>query len=184
MSPFHGRLSRGSLRSAVVTRFFAKPLRPLQAPITRDAACPAPSFDIGLGGSGASIAVYSPRACPSLAWLFACLRAARCNLGPRGVGFGMVISPPPHGMRLLSKDRHSPQIYFFSGLVADSGLHHSPRLARLTPSSFRRHLFHYWAVDSTLPRGACTPCGMFSLDVQPLPSCLDCKLGEIFIGDS
>ena len=46
-----------------------------------------------------------------LAWLLACLRAARCCLGPRGAGDALVstaLPRVPRGLRLHGKDRHPP----------------------------------------------------------------------------
>ena len=58
-------------------------------PITRDVAVPPPSFYIGRGTRGIT-RTDSPRAGSSLAWLLACLRVARCCLGPRGAGDALV----------------------------------------------------------------------------------------------
>ena len=59
-------------------------------PITRDGAIPASSFHIGRGYSGTHEELLPKSREPSLAWLLACLRAARCCLGPRGAGFALV----------------------------------------------------------------------------------------------
>jgi len=81
---------REDLRSAGVSRFFARPLR-YTGPLRSRRGHPLPSCYIAVRYSGTSIAGDSPRApCSSLAWLLACRCPTRCCLRPRGVGLALV----------------------------------------------------------------------------------------------
>ena len=81
---------REDLRSAGVSRFFARPLR-YTGPHRSRRGHPLPSCYIAVRYSGTSIAGDSPRApCSSLAWLLACRCPTRCCLRPRGVGLALV----------------------------------------------------------------------------------------------
>ena len=93
-------------------------------PITCDAAIPTPSFHIGRGTRGTTGTLLPKSLGTSLAWLLACLRVARCCLGPPVTRSS--IARVPHGLRLHGKDRHHTKMKGSRGYVSDSGLHAWP----------------------------------------------------------
>ena len=85
---------RGNLRSAGISRFFARPLR-LSSSHHLRRGLPTASFYIGCGTRVLPLRLTSPRApCSSLAWLTANRCVARCCLRPRGVGVALVSNVP------------------------------------------------------------------------------------------
>ena len=109
-------MHRGDLRSAVITRFIARPLR-LSGPHHLRRGHPAASFYIGRGTRVLAGVADSPRApCSSLAWLLACRWAARCCLRPRGVGFALVFNALAAWPAPTLRGSARSQNYLFSGL--------------------------------------------------------------------
>jgi hypothetical protein len=113
-------IDRGDLRSAGISRFFARPLRSYRSPSLASA-----SFG-RLLSRWQTILGYYPLdpGCftknlwnsPMLAWLLHCLRTTRCCLRPRGVGNTLVISALPVSPAPQHKGSAPSQNQTFSGL--------------------------------------------------------------------
>ena len=134
--------SRGDLRSAGITRLIARPSR-CTGPHHSRRGPSLPSFYIGQGTRGLPLAVYSPRALSSLAWLLLCRCTARCCLRPRGAAAShLSLSRSPHGLLPRGGDRPGPKLNGSRGYVSDSELHPSPRRTRYSsflPFGFLSH---------------------------------------------
>jgi hypothetical protein len=136
---------RGNLRSAGISRFFARPLR-LSGSHHSRRGHPTPSFYIGRGTRVLPLRMIpqelldrrSPGYLPAVAWLDAVL-----DPGVSALHSSLARSPP--GLLLFEGDRHSPKIQFSRGYVSDSGLHPSPRHTRL--SSFPAFAFSHYATE-------------------------------------
>ena len=121
-------INRGNLRSAGISRFFAKPLRSYWFPSLASA-----SFDRLLLCRPAILGYYCfDLQCftkdlwdiPTLARLLRCRCPTRCCLRPRGVGYRLSLPLYPFRLRLHRQDRHSPKILSSRGCGSDSG--HTP----------------------------------------------------------
>ena len=134
---------RGDLRSAIITRFNARPWR-LSGPHHSRRGHPWPSFYIGPGTRvlplrsipRGLLARRSPGYLPAVVQLDAVFDpgvSAPCSS----------LSHSPHGLRLFGGDRPFPKTSFSRGYVSDSGLHPSPRCSRL--SSFPAPAFSHYA---------------------------------------
>ncbi len=139
-------------------------------PITRDAAVPSPSFDIG---RGTRVVVRSIAQEPgtSLAWLLACLCAARCCLGPRGVGFALVSIALTAWPAPAWKGSARSQIQRFSGLCVR--FRATPFTSLLSLFLLRAFAFSRYTTERlTRPySGRPTRSRGLLLDRQPLPGC-------------
>ena len=86
--------SRGDLRSAGVSRVIARPLQHT-GPHHSQRGHPLALFPHWAGYSGTYEDTRPKSRVPSLPWLLACLRAARCCLGPRGAEGALVARARP-----------------------------------------------------------------------------------------
>ena len=136
---------RGNLRSAGISRFFARPLR-LSGSHHSRRGHPTPSFYIGHGTRVLPLRLIpqelldrrSPGYLPAVAWLDAVL-------DPGVSALHSSLPRSPLGLLLFEGDRHSPNIQYSRGYVSDSGLHPSPRHTRL--SSFPACAFSHYATE-------------------------------------
>ena len=124
--------NRGDLRSAGISRFFARPLR-LSGPHHPRRGLLLPSFYIGQDTRVLPLRSIpqelldrrSPGYLPAVVWLDAVYDpgvSALCSSLPHS----------PLGLRLVREDRLAPTIRISRGYVSDSGLHPSPRHTRLS----------------------------------------------------
>ena len=113
-------INRGNLRSAVVTRFIAKPLRSYRSPSLASASsgCLLLRWQTILGYYPLDPGCFTKNLweSPMLAWLLHCLRTTRCCLRPRGVGNTLVISAIPVSPAPQHKGSAHSQNQTFSGL--------------------------------------------------------------------
>ena len=124
--------SRGDLRSAGVSRLFAKPLR-LSDPHHSRRGHLTPSFHIGRDTRVLPLRLIpqelldrrSPGYLPAVVQLDAVL-------DPGGSASRSSFARSPHGLRPNGEDRHAPKIIGSRGYVSDSGLHPSPRCSCLS----------------------------------------------------
>jgi hypothetical protein len=123
---------RGDLRSAGISRLFARPLW-LSGPHHSRRGHLLPSFHIGQDTRVLPLRLIpqgllvrrSPGYLPAVVQLDAVFDpgvSALCSS----------LSHSPHGLRLFGGDRPIPKITFSRGYVSDSGLHPSPRCSRLS----------------------------------------------------
>ena len=140
VSPFHGQLNRGDLRSARVRRLIARPLQ-LSGPHHSRRGHPLPSFYIGQGTRVLPLRLIpqelldrrSPGYLPVVVQLDAVL-------DPGVSASHSSLTRSPHGLRPIGEDRHVPKINGSRGYVSDSGLHPSPRHTCLSTVSLARHV--------------------------------------------
>ena len=122
---------RGDLRSAVISRFIARPLRHT-GPHHLRRGHPASSFYVGYGTR--AWCGRLPKSPGNVARLVTCLSLSSSMLsGTPGVSaLRSSFTRSPLGLRPDGKDRHVPKIEGSRGYVSDSGLHPSPRCSRLS----------------------------------------------------
>ena len=160
---------RGDLRSAGISRLFATPLR-LTGPHHSRRGHLLPSFHIGQDTRVLPLRLIPqgllvrrlPGYLPAVGQLDAVF-------DPGGLALRSSVSHSPRGLRHSGKDRHAPKIGDSRGYVSDSGLHPSPRCARL--SSFPARAFSHYTTGrlTNLTQEGLGDCSPFPLSRQPLP---------------